>query len=92
MLSLLAMPSSICEELEMIMKNFLWGSTEEKYKFHLLSWDQICLELSWGGLGVKRLKYINQVLLCKWVWLLGDGIPKLWKTIIFRKYGANVGS
>lgn len=48
MLSLLVLPASVEEELERIMTNFLWGSAEEKKKYHLLDWEKVCIPTKWG--------------------------------------------
>lgn len=58
------------------LKNFLQGSTEEKKKFDLISWEQICTYLKYGGLGLKRLKDANVFLLYKWLWDLGKASEK----------------
>lgn len=87
MLSIFVIPVSIAEEIEKKMKDFLWGSTMEKQKFHLISWEQICISLDCGGLGLKKIKDINTALLCKWIWNIGDGDTKLCKRVIFDKYG-----
>lgn len=60
MLSLLVLPVSVEEELEHIMRNFLWGSTTEKKKFQLLSWDVVCLSVKCGGLGINKLLGIQR--------------------------------
>lgn len=76
MLSLFVSPSSIYDELERIIRNFLWGSSEVKRKFHLLEWKQVCISMDWGGLGIRNLRDVNTSLLCKWLWELGDGGDK----------------
>lgn len=65
MVALFVAPCSVVNEREMIMRKFLWVSMEEKMKFHILSWDQVCISLTFGGLGIKRLRDINVSLLCK---------------------------
>lgn len=30
-----ALPSYLCEKLDMVNRNFLWGTTDEKRKIHL---------------------------------------------------------
>lgn len=85
------MPCSVTGELEKIMRDFLWGSTSEKRQFHLISWEQICILLKFGGLGLRRLRDVNVSLLCKWLWALGSEENKLWKRIITEKYGVEKG-
>lgn len=91
MMSLFVMPISVGEELERIMRNFLWGSTEEKKKFHLIAWDEVCVGVNWGGLGIRRLRDVNVSLLSKWLWNIGIDDGKLWKRVIFAKYGKAKG-
>lgn len=91
MLSVLVIPASVAEELEQLMRNFLWGSTAVKKKFHLLSWESMCLPLGWGGLDINILRDINISLLCKWLWNPGNGEKTLWKIIIFEQYGKEIG-
>lgn len=87
LLSLFTVPVSIVEKMEEIMRNFLWGTTNEKKRYHLLSWEQVCLPKEWGGLSLRRIVDINKALLCKWVWRLGDDDNELWKRTIKAKYG-----
>lgn len=79
MLSIFVIPYSIADEIERIIRNFLWGSTVKQRKFHLLAWEKVCVELDWGGLGIKRIRDINVLLICKLLWELGNGENKPWK-------------
>lgn len=71
MFSLLVVPSLIINKLENFMRNFLWGSMLENKKFHLFSWNQVCVSMEWGSLGKKRLSDVNISLLCEWLWAKG---------------------
>ncbi|KAK9111585.1 hypothetical protein Scep_019104 [Stephania cephalantha] len=33
---------SICDEIGKVVRNFIWGSTREGKKMHLLRWDNVC--------------------------------------------------
>lgn len=79
MLSLLVLPASVEEELESIMREFLWGSSTGKKKYHLLCWNKVCTPLGCGGLGINRLRDVNISLLCKWLWDFGNGEEKIWR-------------
>jgi hypothetical protein len=37
-----ALPSSICNELDRLNRNFLWGSSNERKKMHLVGWEKVC--------------------------------------------------
>lgn len=55
MLSSRLAPVSIVEELEKIIRLFLWCTKEGK-KIHLVSFERICLPRLLGGLGIKHVK------------------------------------
>uniref|UniRef100_A0A7N2RC83 Uncharacterized protein n=1 Tax=Quercus lobata TaxID=97700 RepID=A0A7N2RC83_QUELO len=54
--------------LERIQRSFLWGSSEECFKYPLVAWEKVCLPLELGGLGSRKLVSFNQALLGKWLW------------------------
>lgn len=56
-----------------------------KKKLHLVDWNSVCKTKRNGGLGIKPLKILNQVLLGKWLWRLGEG-DNLCRQIILTKY------
>lgn len=39
-----------------------------------------------GGLGIRPLRHINNALLGKWFWRLGEDDHSLWRQIIVAKY------
>lgn len=48
-------PASICDEIERLCRDFIWGSTPEVRKHHLISWARICTPKYEGGLGFRGL-------------------------------------
>ncbi|PNX96332.1 hypothetical protein L195_g019536 [Trifolium pratense] len=36
------LPQGICNKIEKLMRNFIWGSTDEKRSWHTVAWDNIC--------------------------------------------------
>ena len=44
---------------------FLWGSSNEGKKVHLLNWDSVT-----GGLGIKRMRNVNLAFMAKLGWRL----------------------
>lgn len=49
------------------MRNFLWGTNEEKKRSVLVGWKKICLPFGLDGFGFRRLKDVNFVLLLRYV-------------------------
>ena len=57
-----ALPTHLCEKLDKVNRNFLWGSTCEKRKLHLVGWNKIIKSKQEGGIGIQRRK--QKTLLC----------------------------
>lgn len=41
-------PKGICEDMNRICQNFLWGSVQDQKHTHLLKWNSICLRKELG--------------------------------------------
>ena len=90
-LSLFPIPADVIKRIDKIQRNFLWGSSEEEVKFHLVKWDSICRPYVNGGLAIKNLRVFNTALLGKWLWRYGLEREALWRKVIREKYGSLEG-
>jgi len=79
-------PASTLENLDKMSRSFLWGSTAEKRKLHLVAWDRVCLPKDEGGLGIRSAKQMNMALLSKVGWRLIHEKASLWAKILSGKY------
>lgn len=52
-----------------------------------MKWRKACTPKIEGGLGLRLLRLMNNALLGKWLWRIGDDTNSLWKQIIVAKYG-----
>ncbi|KAM1268507.1 hypothetical protein ACFX13_000857 [Malus domestica] len=68
------LPVTICDQLDRLNKNFVYGSTQSKNKVNLVKWSQVCLPKSLGGLGLKNMRVMNLAILSKNSWRLMQGI------------------
>ena len=73
----IALPTKVLSNVEKLSRNFLWGSTENKKKFHLVSWQKTTKPKSEGGLGIHVAKPENIFLLAKLNWRLKTKTPSL---------------
>uniref|UniRef100_A0A2N9FMM0 Reverse transcriptase domain-containing protein n=1 Tax=Fagus sylvatica TaxID=28930 RepID=A0A2N9FMM0_FAGSY len=87
-LSLFPIPARVANRLEKLQRDFLWCGMEEKPKFHLVNWSQICAPLQVGGLAVRNLSSFNKALLGKWLWRYGLEREALWRLVVDAKYGS----
>ena len=68
-------PVHLCEKLDKVKRDFLWGTTSEKRKMHLVGWNKIIK---------TRAKSI--ALLAKLNRRMNQEKDALWSKIILRKY------
>lgn len=48
------LPSKFFKEIDKLQRNFIWGTTDQKKKLHLLNWSTITTNKASGGLGMKK--------------------------------------
>ena len=64
-LSLFVIPVAVANRLERIQRNFLWGTSEECFKYSLVAWEKVYLPIESSGLGIRKLVHFNKALLGK---------------------------
>jgi hypothetical protein len=76
--SVFILPSSIIQDLEQLMRGFLWshdGSSRGRSK---VAWDVVCLPKHEGGLGIRSLSSFNNALITSHIWSIVSGKDSLW--------------
>lgn len=58
-------PNTVCNKIDYICKQFIWGSSVIKRKVHPISWNKICIPKEDGGLGFRKVKELNFVCMMK---------------------------
>lgn len=86
-LSCTAVPKSIIQRIEHIMKAFIWSHHGQK-RLHWAAWEEICRPYNEGGLGIRTLKETVYGLQGKLAWKVYAG-NSLWSNLLRQKYGAN---
>lgn len=80
------LPTLTCEEIEAHSRSFIWGSTNEKKKPHLVKWEQVCQPKVNGGLGIGRMSQNNEAFLMKLGWGIFTLPNALWVKVLRSKY------
>jgi hypothetical protein len=80
------LPAKVCDNLDALNRNFLWGSTVDKRKLHLVNWKKVTQPKRFGGLGLHSAKVRNTVSMAKLVWRASKDENGLWATVIRNKY------
>ncbi|KAL5542541.1 hypothetical protein UlMin_010251 [Ulmus minor] len=67
-------PKAICAKLDVRIRRFWWGAKEENARpLCLKAWDDLCVSKAYGGLGLRRMSSMNEVIIAKWGWDLLTG-------------------
>ncbi|CAN1190244.1 Putative ribonuclease H protein At1g65750 [Linum perenne] len=77
---------TMCSEIEKRICSFVWGSTTENQKLHLVDWNSIYLPKECWGLGLKSAVELNQAFMTKMVWSLFTRPEDMWVKVIMTKY------
>ncbi|KAG7559018.1 Reverse transcriptase zinc-binding domain [Arabidopsis thaliana x Arabidopsis arenosa] len=85
-MSTIVLPASTLATLDKVAQSFLWGSTPEKRKQHLIGWRKVCLPKGEGGLGIRAAKDMNKALIAKVGWRLLNDKRSLWARVLRSKY------
>ena len=80
------LPTKVCNAMDKLIRNFLWGSTEEKRKLDLVNWNTVTMPKDCGGLGLFQIRYRNQALLTKLCWRIADENDSSWAQMLSKKY------
>lgn len=64
----LPLPKSVCYSIESCFRNFLWSVEFSKSRANYFSWDKVCLPISEGGLGIRRVHEFDTPCFIKLGW------------------------
>ncbi|XP_073133538.1 uncharacterized protein [Henckelia pumila] len=78
-------PGTVLHRFEMLCAKFLWGSATGGHSTHWISWEKICLPISEGGLGIRRLKDMVTSFSIK-LWVRFRTVESLWSRFLLLKY------
>lgn len=80
-------PNSVCDKIDKISRDFIWGSGKKEKGTHLIAWEDLCKPKDIGSVGLRKFIHINQALLMKVGWGLINKKYSLWACTIRHKYG-----
>lgn len=58
----------VCNKLDRVARNFLWGKTGEQRKLHLKACVSLCVPKCSGGFELRRFRDINLAFVTKLAW------------------------
>ncbi|KAJ0575317.1 hypothetical protein HanIR_Chr05g0211401 [Helianthus annuus] len=88
-LSLYKAPAGVLNTLEAKMRKFMWAGSNNNHKMNWVAWDSVTWPKTKGGLGINKLKEVNEALLVKWGWRYRVENHNLWCKVVEACYFKN---
>ncbi|KAK1406254.1 hypothetical protein QVD17_41545 [Tagetes erecta] len=82
--SMFILPARVLKEIEGIMRGFLWCQGPMKRGKAKISWNDVCVPKSEGGLGIKRVGQMNKSLMAYHIWSILTKRESLWVDWIYK--------
>jgi len=89
MLSALPAPKGVLQQFWNIQRDFLWSREEDRKKWVLVSWEEICKPKNHGGLGLDDQEILSKVLGVKLWWRWVKNPKAQWVSIWKKKYASS---
>ncbi|XP_020258390.1 uncharacterized protein LOC109834785 [Asparagus officinalis] len=80
------LPVKITMKMDELCRKFLWGKTENSFKVPLVSWDKVCYDKKYGGLGVFSASIWNLASALRSLWYIHVNKEILWIKWIHGNY------
>ncbi|KAF1870547.1 hypothetical protein Lal_00025695 [Lupinus albus] len=84
--SVMWLPQSVCNDINRMTRNFVWGGDINKRSLNLVSWDVLTRHKRDGGLGLRETRSTNISLLGKMCWNMLHNSENLWCKVLQDKY------
>ena len=89
-LGMFKLREEVHHKVDTIRLQFFWRGASDKFKYHMIKWEQLCVPKYHGGVGIINTRILNDALLLKWVWkMLEDKIEDLCSQLLKAKYCKN---
>lgn len=76
--SVFTLPASVLDDVERIMRQFLWKGTPLGRGGAKVAWEDVCCPKAEGGLGIRNIKQCNRASMAKYIWILFSDKQSLW--------------
>ena len=84
--SLFIIPKYTISKIEQSLSSFLWSGNSGSARRAKINWESVCLPKEEGGLGLRRVKDLNDSNVMKHIWNLFYKKDSLWVAWVRRFY------
>lgn len=85
---ILPIPKYVSNQMEAIMRNFLWSWGAVRQKRNQINWETVTLPTKEGGLGIRRVSEQNEASFFKMGWIAMTS-NSLWSNWMAGRYFPN---
>ena len=86
-MSLFKVLIGVLNKFESLRSRFFRGVAADDKKMAWVSWDKVCSDKEFGGLGVGTFFALNRALLFKWSWRFRSNPEALWVSVVKAIHG-----
>jgi len=72
--------------IDKVNQIFLWATTDETKKMHMISWKKVARPKCRGGLGIQEARGKNLTLVAKLCWRMEKSRNVGWAEVLRKKY------
>lgn len=88
-MSVFKLPLNLCDELMKQVRAFWWCAEKGRRKVQWIPWEKLVMPKSFGGMGFKDIRLMNQVMLARQAWRLVAFPDSLCAKVLKAKYYPN---
>ena len=78
--------TKVCEDVNKLTRDFLWGSTVEKKKLRLVGYNKVNNPIDMGSLGIFEMKAKSSTILAKICGRISSSLDMPWAQMLINKY------
>jgi hypothetical protein len=67
MMGMFLLHESTHQQMDSIRSKFFWRGGENKFRYHMTKWENMCIPKDFGGLGIINTRTMNEAFMAKWV-------------------------
>ncbi|XP_020259034.1 uncharacterized protein LOC109835466 [Asparagus officinalis] len=83
------LPVKVLKRIDELCRNFLWGRTDQVLRPPLVSWDKVCTDKTFGGLGIFSAITWNMAAVLKTLWSIHENKESMWIKWVHGNYIKN---